>query len=80
MSPSGKSKFILVKLDMQLTIGNSLVMMHINALCQAFNLSLINYGKTKMRRKPLRALQSHNERADYSQYWGQETKRHLNTR
>jgi len=80
MSPSGKSKFLLVKLDLQLTTGNSPVVTHINARCQALSLPLINYGKTKMGRKPLRALQSLNERADYPNYWGQETKRHLDTR
>jgi hypothetical protein len=80
MSPSGKSKFLLVKLDLQLTTGNSPIVTHINAHCQALSLPLINYGKTKMGRKPLRALQSLNERAYYPNYWGQETKRHLDTR
>jgi hypothetical protein len=56
MNPSGKSKFLLVKLDLQLTTGNSLVVTHINARCQAFSLPLRNYGKTKMGRKPLRTL------------------------
>jgi hypothetical protein len=61
MSPSGKSKFLLVKLNLQLTTGNAPVVTHINARCQALSLPLINYGKTKMGRKPLRALQSLNK-------------------
>jgi len=74
MNPSGKSKFLLVKLDLQLTTENSPVVTHINARYQALNLPLINYGKTEMGRKPLRALQSLNERAYYPSYQGQETK------
>jgi hypothetical protein len=60
----------LVKLDLQLTTGNSPVVTHINARYQALSLPLINYGKTKMGRKPQRTLQSLNERADYPNYWG----------
>jgi hypothetical protein len=80
MSRSGKSKFLLVKLDVQLTTRNSPIVTHINARCQALSLPLINYGKTKMGKKPMQALQSLNERADYPNYWGQETKQHLDTR
>ncbi len=51
--------------------------MHINVRYQALNLPLINYGKTKMGRKPLQALQNLNEKANYPNYWGQEIKWHL---
>jgi hypothetical protein len=36
--------------------------------------------RPKWEKKPMRTLQSLNKRADYPNYWGQETKRHFNTR
>ncbi len=68
MSPFSKSKFLVVKLNLQLTTGNSPIVTYINARYQVLSLPLINYGKTKMGRKPLRALQNLNERADYPNY------------
>jgi hypothetical protein len=41
MSPFGKSKFLFVKLDLQLTTGNSPVVTHINARCQDWRNSLV---------------------------------------
>jgi len=51
-----------------------------NTRCQALSLLLINYGKTRMGTFGLQTLQSLNEGADYPNYWGQETKRHLDAK
>jgi hypothetical protein len=61
-------------------VNRANVVTRTNTRCQALSLSLINYGKTRMVTSGLQTLQSLKEGADYPNYWGQETKRHLDAK
>ncbi len=70
----------LFRLNWTAAVNRVNVVTRTNTRCQALSLPLVNYGKTRMVTSGLQTLQSLKEGADYPNYWGQETKRHLDAK